>query len=183
MAQAILLMHRPEEDGQQPGRARRKTQQALAYEVLVHFTIQIRAFYTAVAKAIQTPVRRREELGTAPTMAMRAAAINMAVVLRENMRFKILPVSHMFLYPLPRDPWSSLRLFLPQLQGGKMLPMKQEFAGPGVALLMACRRMLGLAALLHEHPCRAFIWHECIHCNAVLHPTFADAHRVKPALV
>lgn len=84
---------RPEDEGQQPGRARRKTQQALAYEVLVHFTIQIRAFYTAVAKAIQTPVRRREELGTAPTMAMRAAAINMAVVLRENMRYRILPVS------------------------------------------------------------------------------------------
>ena len=91
----LCFLHncRPEEEGQQPGRARRKTQQALAYEVLVHFTIQIRAFYTAVAKAIQTPVRRREELGTAPTMAMRAAAINMAVVLRENMRYKILPVS------------------------------------------------------------------------------------------
>ncbi|KAK9833876.1 hypothetical protein WJX74_008569 [Apatococcus lobatus] len=82
---------RQDEEGQQTGRARRKTQQALAYEVLVHFTIQIRAFYTAVAKAIQTPVRRREELGTSPTMAMRAAAINMAVVLRQNMRYKMLP--------------------------------------------------------------------------------------------
>ena len=43
----------------------------------------------AVAKAIHVPVRRREEAATAPTMAMRAAAVNLAVVLRRNFDFQV----------------------------------------------------------------------------------------------
>lgn len=42
----------------------------------------------AVAKAIHVPVRRREEAAAAPTMAMKAAAINLAVVLRRNFDFQ-----------------------------------------------------------------------------------------------
>ena len=43
----------------------------------------------AVAKAIHVPVRRREEAATAPTMAVRAAAVNLAVVLRRNFDFQV----------------------------------------------------------------------------------------------
>ena len=42
-----------------------------------------------MAKAIHVPVRRREEAATAPTMAMRAAAVNLAVVLRRNFEFQV----------------------------------------------------------------------------------------------
>lgn len=43
----------------------------------------------AVAKAIHVPVRRREEQVTQPSMAMKAAAVNLAVVLRRNFDFKV----------------------------------------------------------------------------------------------
>lgn len=46
----------------------------------------------AVAKAIHVPVRRREDprdQGGAPSMAMRAAAVNLAVVLRRNFDFQV----------------------------------------------------------------------------------------------
>lgn len=35
------------------------------------------------------PVRRREEAAAQPTMAMRAAAVNLAVVLRRNFDFQV----------------------------------------------------------------------------------------------
>lgn len=35
------------------------------------------------------PVRRREEAAAAPTMAMKAAAVNLAVVLRRNFEFQV----------------------------------------------------------------------------------------------
>ena len=42
----------------------------------------------AVAKAIHVPVRRREDAAAAPSMAMKAAAVNLAVVLRRNFDFQ-----------------------------------------------------------------------------------------------
>ena len=42
-----------------------------------------------MAKAIHVPVRRREEAVAQPTMAMKAAAVNLAVVLRRNFDFEV----------------------------------------------------------------------------------------------
>ncbi|KAK9830284.1 hypothetical protein WJX72_010812 [[Myrmecia] bisecta] len=68
-------------------KTKKKSPEELAYDVLLHFTTStVRGFYTAVAKAIHTPVsRRRDELAQQPTLAMRAAAVNLGVVLRNNL--------------------------------------------------------------------------------------------------
>lgn len=42
-----------------------------------------------MAKAIHVPVRRREEQVAQPSMAMKAAAVNLAVVLRRNFDFQV----------------------------------------------------------------------------------------------
>ncbi|KAI7840919.1 hypothetical protein COHA_005351 [Chlorella ohadii] len=67
---------------------KRKSPEELACDILVHFAHTARAFGQAVAKAIHVPVRRREEAAAAPTMAMKAAAVNLAVVLRRNFDFQ-----------------------------------------------------------------------------------------------
>lgn len=67
-------------------RGKRKSGEELAYEVLLHFTATVHGFYVAIAKAIHTPVRRRDDTVPQPTFAMRAAALNLAVVLRANLQ-------------------------------------------------------------------------------------------------
>jgi predicted regulator of Ras-like GTPase activity (Roadblock/LC7/MglB family) len=67
---------------------KKKTPEELACDILLHFAHTSRAFGQAVAKAIHVPVRRREEAAAAPTMAMKAAAVNLAVVLRRNFDFQ-----------------------------------------------------------------------------------------------
>lgn len=67
-------------------RGKRKSGEELAYEVLLHFIATVHGFYVAIAKAIHTPVRRRDEAVPQPTFVMRAAALNLAVVLRSNLQ-------------------------------------------------------------------------------------------------
>ena len=64
---------------------RRKSGEELAGEVLAHAANALRNLYTSVAKAIHTPLRRREELAATPSAPMRAGAASLAAVLRENM--------------------------------------------------------------------------------------------------
>ncbi|KAL4856977.1 E3 ubiquitin-protein ligase UPL1 [Chlorella vulgaris] len=71
---------------------KRKSPEELSCDILLHFAHTARAFDQAVAKAIHVPVRRREEAAAQPTMAMRAAAVNLAVVLRRNFDFQGLEV-------------------------------------------------------------------------------------------
>lgn len=48
----------------------------------------LRTFYMGTAKSIHTPVRRREEAVAAPTAPMKAAALNLALLLLGNLQLR-----------------------------------------------------------------------------------------------
>eukprot|EP00210_Caulerpa_lentillifera_P005107 g4879.t1 len=69
--------------------SRRKSPDDLAFDVLQHFVVTVRGLYTAIAKSIHTPARRREESFAQPSLTMKAAALGLALVLKNNLEFEI----------------------------------------------------------------------------------------------
>lgn len=70
-------------------RPRRKTSEEVAYDVVAHFLAMVRAFYTAVAKSIHSPARRRTEDPTALSIGMKAAAASLALVVKGNLELAL----------------------------------------------------------------------------------------------
>lgn len=71
------------------GRSRRKTPEEVAYDVVAHFLAMVRAFYTAVAKSIHSPARRRGEDASQLSLGMKAAAASLALVLKGNLELQL----------------------------------------------------------------------------------------------
>lgn len=61
-------------------------------DIMTHFCNTARGFYVQLAKAVHTPSRRRDELAATPSLPMQAAAVNLGIVLRENLALPAAPV-------------------------------------------------------------------------------------------
>ena len=83
----------PETEPQQVNGAKylhqKKAPDDLAYDVLQHLVTTARSLYTSIAKANHTPARRRDESFGRPSMGMKAAALGLAMVLKNNLDYEI----------------------------------------------------------------------------------------------
>jgi hypothetical protein len=64
----------------------KKTPEDISYDALVLLLTSFKTCYMAVAKSIHTASRRREEAANVPTIPMKAAALNLALVLVGNLQ-------------------------------------------------------------------------------------------------
>jgi hypothetical protein len=64
----------------------KKTPEDISYDAMVLLLTSFKTCYMAVAKSIHTPSRRREEAANVPTIPMKAAALNLALVLVGNLQ-------------------------------------------------------------------------------------------------
>lgn len=71
---------------------RKATAEQAAIPLLHHFLHTVRGLHVALAKAIHTPSRRREEVIASPTLPMQAAAVTLGVVLRAGLALPVPPV-------------------------------------------------------------------------------------------
>ncbi len=63
----------------------KRTPGDISFDALLLLLSGVRSFYTAVAKSMHTPARRREDPNMSPSAAMKAAALNLALVLKGNL--------------------------------------------------------------------------------------------------
>jgi hypothetical protein len=66
----------------------RRTPEDIAYEGLSFLLTSLRTFYMGTAKAVHSPARRREEQVSVPTVPMKAAALNLALLLVGNFQLQ-----------------------------------------------------------------------------------------------
>jgi hypothetical protein len=66
----------------------KRTPEDIAYEGLSLLLTSLRTFYMGTAKAVHSPARRREEQAAAPTVPMKAAALNLALILVANFQLQ-----------------------------------------------------------------------------------------------
>ncbi len=64
-----------------------------AHTALAHLLENGRQFCIATAKAVHTPVRRREEPFTQPTQPMAVASASLALLLRDGLAMRVLPAA------------------------------------------------------------------------------------------
>lgn len=64
----------------------KRTAEEISYDALVHLLSSLRTCYMAAAKSIHTPARRREDAGAQPSVSMKAASLNLALVLVGNLQ-------------------------------------------------------------------------------------------------
>jgi hypothetical protein len=69
--------------------SKKRTPEDTSYDALSYLLTSLRTFYMGTAKAIHTPVRRtRDEPATPPTVPMKAAALNLALLLVGNLQLR-----------------------------------------------------------------------------------------------
>jgi hypothetical protein len=66
----------------------KRTPEDIAYEALSYTLTSLRTFYMGTAKAVHTPARRRDEQASVPTVPMKAAALNLALLLAGNLQLR-----------------------------------------------------------------------------------------------
>ena len=71
-----------------PSTKQRRTPEDIAYEGLSFLLTSLRTFYMGTAKAVHSPARRREEQASVPTVPMKAAALNLALLLVGNFQLQ-----------------------------------------------------------------------------------------------
>lgn len=62
----------------------KRTPEDIAFESLIFLLTSLRTFYMGTSKAVHTPARRREEQASVPTVPMKAAALNLALLMVGN---------------------------------------------------------------------------------------------------
>jgi len=75
----------PEPVDKSSDKKKKKSPEDVSYEVLLHFVVTVRGLYSAVAKTVHTPTRRREESGVIPSPPMIGAAAALALVLKSSL--------------------------------------------------------------------------------------------------
>jgi hypothetical protein len=68
--------------------SKKRTPEDTSYDALSYLLTSLRTFYMGTAKAIHTPVRRREEPTAPPSVPMKAAALNLALLLVGNLQLR-----------------------------------------------------------------------------------------------
>lgn len=81
---------RPTNDVNASNRQKR-TPEDISYDALSYLLTSLRTFYMGTAKAIHTPVRRRDDPVATPTAPMKAAALNLALLLVGNLQLRPWP--------------------------------------------------------------------------------------------
>lgn len=66
----------------------KRTPEDIAYDSLSFLLTSLRTFYMGTAKAVHSPARRREEQVAVPTVPMKAAALNLALLLVGNFQLQ-----------------------------------------------------------------------------------------------
>jgi hypothetical protein len=64
----------------------KRTPEETAYDAIAYLLTSLRTCHMAVAKSIHAPARRREDAGAAPGVPVKAAALNLALLLVGNMK-------------------------------------------------------------------------------------------------
>ena len=67
-----------------PGTKKKKSGEELAREVLAHFEVTVRSFYSSLSKAIHQHPRRRGDEGTPVSGPMRSAALYLGLVMKSS---------------------------------------------------------------------------------------------------
>lgn len=68
--------------------SKKRTPEDTSYDALSYLLTSLRTFYMGTAKAIHTPVRRRDEPTAPPSVPMKAAALNLALLLVGNLQLR-----------------------------------------------------------------------------------------------
>lgn len=66
----------------------KRTPEDIAYDGISFLLTSLRTFYMGTAKAVHSPARRREEQASVPTVPMKAAALNLALLLVGNFQLQ-----------------------------------------------------------------------------------------------
>lgn len=66
----------------------KRTPEDIAYEGVSFLVTSLRTFFMGTAKAVHSPARRREEQAAVPTVPMKAAALNLALLLVGNFQLQ-----------------------------------------------------------------------------------------------